>query len=290
MNGAEEVERLVEALGSDEALRARVERAVLSGRMLSLPEQVARLVTATEDLVAVTARQGDRLERVEDRLERVDERLAELVEVTAGQGERLDRLDERVDRLAERMDRLAERMDQLAERVDRLVEQVAELVAVTTRQGELLVDHQERLGRMDISLGQLKGIHLEEKFARNPGGWVHGLARRARIVALDDLLERLGILDSLSNEDYGMLSQADFYVKGKAPGTGEEVLLVVEATWKAHSRDVERQVARLAILRRYVGRTAAVVVAVEPPIDSVRQAMDDASIVLVVDDSFRSAA
>lgn len=181
------------------------------------------------------------------------------------------------------MDQLTERVDQLTQRVDRLTERVDALVEVTARQGE-------RMSRMDLDLGRLKGFHLEHKFAHNPGAWVHQLARRARIVTLDELLDDAGVADVLSDEDYALLVRADSYVRGRAPGTGEQVTLVVEVTWKPHSGDVERQAARLGVLSRHVGPVAAVVVAVEPPIESVRGAFEDAGIVLVVDEAERWAA
>jgi hypothetical protein len=51
-------------------------------------------------------------------------------------------------------------------------------------------------------------------------------------------------------EEYQSVLDADLLWSGKLWDTGEEVVLIVEASWTVHASDVERAVQRAAVLRR----------------------------------------
>jgi uncharacterized coiled-coil protein SlyX len=254
MSATHDIEHLIAAIRADDSLRDQVERAILSDRLLGLPDQLAELTRVVE-------KQGERLDA--------------LTLVVEKQGERLDALTRVVEKQGERIDALERTVGELAHAVE-------ELVVVSRLHGE-------RLDEVDRSVAWLKGLNLEAKFARNPGYWVHGLVRRARVVSLDQVLEDLGLVDELDDDEYGLLSRADFFVRGVDRRTRERLLLVVETTWKPHQDDVGRQAARRDALRgRGVGATP-VIVSVEEPSAAVRQAIDNAEILLTVSSAAAAA-
>ena len=54
----------------------------------------------------------------------------------------------------------------------------------------------------------------------------------------------------LSAEEFQSVLDADLLWSGKLWETGEEVVLVLEASWKVHESDVERAAQRAEVLRR----------------------------------------
>ncbi len=54
----------------------------------------------------------------------------------------------------------------------------------------------------------------------------------------------------VSAEEFQSVLDADLLWSGELWDTGEEVILVLEASWKVHEKDVERAVQRAEILRR----------------------------------------
>jgi hypothetical protein len=54
----------------------------------------------------------------------------------------------------------------------------------------------------------------------------------------------------VSGEEFQSVLDADFLWSGKLWDTGEEVILVVQASWRVQERDVERAVQRAEVLRR----------------------------------------
>jgi hypothetical protein len=118
--------------------------------------------------------------------------------------------------------------------------------------------------RLDHDVGGLKGMVLEQKVRDNPGYYLRRYAKRIRVVDLDELLDELGIAD-LSDGEYLALARTDVLVRGTSREHGQPTVIVVEATWRAHTGDIDRQVERRAALSRHRVEVLAVVVATEPP-------------------------
>jgi hypothetical protein len=136
-----------------------------------------------------------------------------------------------------------------------------------------------RLDRLEHDSARLWGIMLGQRVAGNPGYYLSGYARRVRKVSIDDLLDDLGLAD-LSGEEYERLARTDVLALGRSKENGEKVALVVEATWRVHSGDIDRQVARREVLSRRGVTTLAVVAAEEEASTAVRGRAQAAGIAL----------
>jgi hypothetical protein len=139
-------------------------------------------------------------------------------------------------------------------------------------------------------MAKVKGGQLELAIRLGPERHLFVVVKRAKVVALDALLSELRIEDALSEEEYDLLAAADAFVRGASRRDGREVVLVVEATWKPHSRDVRREVERRDVLARHGVDATAVVVSVDPPSPSVRRAAEEAGVVLLQREPELSAA
>jgi len=71
--------------------------------------------------------------------------------------------------------------------------------------------------------------------------------------ATQEVIQRLRAAEQanrVSAEEFQSVLDADLLWSGKLWETGEEVILVLEASWKVHERDVERAAQRAEVLRR----------------------------------------
>jgi hypothetical protein len=139
-------------------------------------------------------------------------------------------------------------------------------------------------------MAKVKGGQLELATRLGPERHLFVVVRRAKVMALDALLSELRIEDAVSEEEYDLLAAADAFVRGASRRDGREVVLVVEATWKPHSRDVRREIERRDVLARHGVEATAVVVSVDPPTPSVRRAAEEAGVVLLQREPELSAA
>ncbi|MGC8626214.1 MAG: hypothetical protein ACP5VR_01450 [Acidimicrobiales bacterium] len=164
---------------------------------------------------------------------------------------------------------LPQRFAAFVDEVHAFVDEVHAFVEATDR----------RFNALERDMGQLKGLSLEHKIRANPGYYLYRYLRKARVVGLDELLQWLGAED-LDDDEYSALAQSDLFVRGTLPQDGRPVLVVVEATWRARSGDIDRQVAKLDILARHGAQALAVVVAMEPPSPSVAHLAKNRGVVL----------
>jgi len=142
----------------------------------------------------------------------------------------------------------------------------------------------ERLVAMERETSQLphlRGMVLEQKIRMNPGYYLRPFGRRLQAVQVEDLLDELGIVD-LSEDEELTLSRTDPLIRGFRR-VGAPVVLVVEATWRPHTADVERQVARRRILADRGVDAVAVIASVQPAGDVVRSRAEAAGVALVED-------
>ncbi len=182
------------------------------------------------------------------------ERFAAFVEEMHAFVEEMHAFVEEMHAFVEEMHAFVDEMHAFVEEMHAFVEEMHASVAATNW----------RLDRLEIDSGKTRGMILEIRIFNNPGYYLSKHARRVKVVDLDDLLDHVGIHD-MSDEQYDILARTDLFARGVSKHNQEPVLLVVEATWRVHSRDVDRQVARCEILRNHNIPAVAVIFSVEPP-------------------------
>ena len=140
-----------------------------------------------------------------------------------------------LEELAEAQRRTEETLDRVTERMERgFAEAAAERAEM----------------RQDI--GVLKGS-TKESFYRDRAAAIFGRLLKAGQDATQEVVQRLRAAQQenrVSAEEYQSVLNADLLWSGKLWETGEEVILVLEASWKMHESDVERAVQRAEVLRR----------------------------------------
>jgi rubrerythrin len=198
-------------------------------RRLLFPEALVDLPRAMEELAQAQQRTEETLERVTERMERG------FAEAAADR----KRIWENIERLTERMER-------------GFAEAAADRKRIweTMQQGfaEAAADRREM--RQDV--GGLKGL-TKEWFYRDRAAAIFGRLLTAGQDATQEVVQRLRTAQQagrVSAEEYQGVLNADLLWSGELWETGEEVILVLEASWKVHENDVERAVQRAEILRR----------------------------------------
>jgi len=154
---------------------------------------------------------------------------------------RLERLEATVEKLAEAQRRAEERLSRVEERLDRL--------EITTK-------------TLESYVGKLRGQSLETIYRDKAGAYFSKILLRTRVVALDNLEEKLEA--HLSEEEYLDAALLDLIVKGKPRQRPDiaEVLLATEISVVVYPKDVERVQRRASLLRK-IGYPVVPVVAGE---------------------------
>ena len=113
---------------------------------------------------------------------------------------------------------------------------------------EAAADHKEiRQDFLDL-LGLLK-----KRECRYRAAAIFGLLLAPGQDATQEVIRRLRAAQQanrVSAEEFQSVLDADLLWSGKLWDTGEEVILVLEVSWKVHENDVERAVQRAEVLRR----------------------------------------
>jgi hypothetical protein len=105
---------------------------------------------------------------------------------------------------------------------------------------------------MKRDIGVLKGS-TKESFYRDRAAAIFGRLLAAGQDATQEVVQRLRAAEQanrVSAEEYQSVLNADLLWSGKLWDTGEEVVLVLEASWKVHENDVKRATQRAEVLRR----------------------------------------
>ena len=123
-------------------------------------------------------------------------------------------------------------------------------------------------GRLTDDSAKLRGMILEQTIRGNPGYYLRRHARRVKLADLDDLLDDLGIAD-MGDDDFKVLARTDVLATGRSSEGGKAVVFVVEATWRAHTGDVDRQAARRRILSERGVDAVAIIASTEEPSEHV---------------------
>ena len=193
------------------------------------PEALVDLPRALEELAEAQRRTEETLDRVTERMERG------FAEAAADRERIWETMQQGFAEAAVDRKRIWENIEQLTERMERgFAEAAAERAEM----------------RQDI--GVLKGS-TKESFYRDRAAAIFGRLLKAGQDATQEVVQRLRAAQQenrVSAEEYQSVLNADLLWSGKLWDTGEEVVLVLEASWKVHESDVERAVQRAEVLRR----------------------------------------
>src|SRR5579875_2000037 len=259
---SEDKERFLSFLRADQGFREAVRRELLTAELVSLPERFAALVA---EVLALTGNVEALTARVEGLTARVEGLTARGEALTAV----VDGLTAQVEALTARVDGLTAQVEALTARVDAFVEATDRRLGVLERQVTRLAD----------DYGDLRGLILEQQVRQNPGYYLHKYARRVQVMSIDQLLDEPGASD-LSEEDQEVVARTDVLARGVSRESGRAVLLVVEATWRPHRGDVEREVTRRDILTGKGIEALAIIVSKKPATESVRRLAEVSGVVL----------
>jgi hypothetical protein len=211
------------------------------------PEALVDLPRALEALAEAQRRTEKMLELVTERMERG------FAEAAADR----KRIWENIERLTERMEqgfaeaaadrkRIWEAMQQgFAE----AAAQRAEAAADRERIWEAM---QQGFAEAAAERGELKGL-TREWFYHYRAASIFGRLLTAGQDATQEVIRQLRAAQQASRvsaEEYQSVLDADLLWAGELWDTDEELILVLEASWKVHERDVERAAQRAEVLRR----------------------------------------
>jgi hypothetical protein len=228
----EEFQDLIRLLQERPEWRADLRRLVLTDELLALPELVRELVQAQQ--------------RTEGRV---------------------GRLEEAQQRTEARMGQLAESVESLRAETERRFQELATAQLTLTRRIDDLREAVQTLGdrtyTLTTDIGELKGSDLERRYRERPFAYFQSLIRQAHTLSGDELnamLERAVTFGQLTEEDVDEIVWADAIVRGQRREDGQEVFLVVEASWAVGPYDVQRPDKRAKLLAK-AGVTTLPVVA-----------------------------
>jgi hypothetical protein len=156
------------------------------------------------------------------------------------------RTEKTLDRVTERMERgfaeAAADRKRIWENIERLTERMERGFAEAAAERKV----------MQQDIGALKGP-TKEWYYRSRAAAIFGHLLTAGQDATQKVIQHLRAAQQasrLSAEEYQSVLEADLLWSGKLWETGEEVILVLEASWTVHTSDVERAVQRAEVLRR----------------------------------------
>jgi hypothetical protein len=207
------------------------------------PEALVDLPRALEELAEAQRRTEETLERVTERMERgFAEAAAQRAEAAADRKRIWEAMQQGFAEAA------AQRVEAAADR-KRIWEAMQQGFAeAAAERAEAAADRKEM--RQDI--GRLKGL-TKEWFYRDRAAAIFGRLLTAGQDATQEVVQRLRAAQQASRvsaEEYQSVLNADLLWSGELWDTGEEVVLVLEASWTVHESDVERAVQRAEVLRR----------------------------------------
>ncbi|MCS6919686.1 MAG: hypothetical protein NZM28_07945 [Fimbriimonadales bacterium] len=99
-------------------------------------------------------------------------------------------------------------------------------------------------------LARLKGYTLELRFVQRAPSIFGRYWRRVRIVPASEICDMANAVAPLTPEEEDLLYDADAFVMGVRKSDEREIIGVVEVSWRADKRDVERVLRRAEVLSR----------------------------------------
>jgi rubrerythrin len=219
-------------------------------RRLLFPEALVDLPRALEELAEAQRRTEETLAQVTERMERgFAEAAVERAEAAADRKRIWEAMQQGfAEAAAERAEAAADRKRIWEAMQQGFAEAAAEREEMRRDIGVLRRD----VGVLRRDVGVLKGS-TKEGFYRDRAAAIFGRLLAAGQDATQEVVQRLRAAQQASRvsaEEYQSVLNADLLWSGKLWDTGEEVVLVLEASWKVHESDVDRAVQRAEVLRR----------------------------------------
>jgi hypothetical protein len=131
----------------------------------------------------------------------------------------------------------------------------------------------------------LKVISLDQYYRNRARALFGRYFRDVSVIDWVDLEEPLEAVAPLTEKEREVLSVVDLLVRGRRKTDGQEVVLVIEVSWRIAPNDVERAAQRAEILGQR-GISATPVVAGREIDDASREAARTANCALVMDGRF----
>ena len=150
----------------------------------------------------------------------------------------------------------------LQKAVAELVETQRQLVEIQSRQADDIQVLKEDLSQLKTDVASLKGKAYEQEYRLKASGIFGGFIRRGR-ERTDDIAEQLYeavTLGKISQAERRQVLATDLLWGGKSYVDATDIVVVLEASWRAEKNDVERATRRAEIIRR-IGFQAVPVVA-----------------------------
>jgi hypothetical protein len=146
------------------------------------------------------------------------------------------------------------------------VRELAEAQRRTEQRVEELAEAQrrteQRIDRLQVEVGDLKGMALEDLYRERAFAYFSRLVRRTHVVSGDELvalLEDAVARGTLSEEGTDEVARADVVIWGQRRNDATDVYLVVEVSWGVGTSDVECATRRAALLAQTGVQTMPVV-------------------------------
>jgi chromosome segregation ATPase len=278
MERREIVEDTIRLVESDAALAERLRRALLSRELLELPEHVAALVGAMQDMAATqramleavhalsqsTHSVVEGLRTLMEGHERLQQDMAPLREDVAVLKEDVATLKEDVATLKEDVAILKEDVATLKEDVAILKEDVATLkedVAIL-KEGQARLE--KRVARLEADVAELRGDSLERRYRERAPGYFSPLVRRIRVMAHEELahlLEEAQEQGLVSEQEVDDALAVDVVARGRSRQTDKDIVIVAEVSAAIYPEDVRRTLSRAQVIGRALRLEAIPVVA-----------------------------
>ncbi len=175
------------------------------------------------------------------------------------------RHDERLTRVEKTLEEMQAANAQRAKQVDKRFEQI-----------------DKRFDRLEHDVNFMKGKLFETEYAIKAASIFGSFLRRGRD-GTNDVADRLyDMIDqgSVTIEDIDQVLAADLIWQGKARADGNDLVMIVEASWLAELNDVQRAAERAEIVRRVGLRALGVVAGVSGWTDEAHQAAERLHVVI----------
>ncbi|MEJ5253143.1 MAG: hypothetical protein HPY54_01980 [Chthonomonadetes bacterium] len=290
---------LLDLLQQHPEWRVELRRMLLSEELLTLPELVRELTQEVRQQAVHLSQLTQRVEQLTLRIDDLALRLNQLTERVDQLAQKLEQLTLRVDQLTARVDELTQlvidltrRMDELTLRVDQLtarVDELTQLVSDLTQRVDELTANVQKLAmsqqRMADDIAQLKKFYHEQKYFTRAHAYFSKLLKRIRALPPEEISAMLDDLEeqgTLTPHEVADLLQADVIVRGRRRDDGQEVYLVVEASWGVGMKDVQRAARRAQTLSK-AGLLAVPVVAGEGIDPNAHQSAREMGVTVVLD-------
>ena len=235
----ETTDNLLRAARENAEFRDAFRREILTDELLALPQRFAEYAAATDN----------RLDRIEALVAENSKNIAELTESMKAANRRFDDLEALVSENSRNIAALTERMEATDARFNRMQDDHGSMKGILI---EHIVREDAILTILDMNLTL-----------------VNALSRREVMQMWQDA-HHAGLTEGISQGDRRSFARADLVMEA-IDGDGEPCYIAVEASYVAHSRDVERAKRNAHHLTRFTGRPAYAAVASVSLHDEVRE-------------------